>query len=155
MILTIDKSTYTDDADNSTIFHRLYAPVAPHTTTKEGRDCKSCHNSSLALGYGEGKLEYEITDGKGKWNFSPLYQRDVNDGLPADAWIDFLQTRTGKVATRSNVSPLSVEQQQAILTVGACLTCHDDDSKIMKATLNDFEGQLEKRSSACILPEWK
>ena len=155
MILTIDKSTYTDDADNSTIFHRLYAPVAPHTTTKEVRDCKSCHNSSLALGYGEGKLEYEIVDGKGKWSFDPLYQRDANDGLPADAWIDFLQTRTGKVATRSNVLPLNIEQQQAILTVGACLTCHDDNSKIMQATLNDFEGQLQNLSSFCILPEWE
>ncbi|WP_347838864.1 cytochrome b N-terminal domain-containing protein [uncultured Draconibacterium sp.] len=154
MILTIDKSTYTNDTDKSTIFHRLYAPVAPHTTTKEGRDCKSCHNSSLALGYGEGKLEYKITDGKGKWTFSPLYQRDENDGLPADAWIDFLQTRTGKVATRSNVSPLNIEQQKSMLTVGACLTCHDDNSAVMKVGLANFEAQLQQRTAKCIVPDW-
>jgi len=105
MILTIDKKSFTNNESNQTIFHRLYAPAAPHTTSSKGRNCKSCHNNPVALGYGEGKLNYKITDGKGRWEFQPLYSNDVNDGLPADAWIGFLKTRQGNVSTRPMYSP--------------------------------------------------
>jgi len=154
MILTIDKKSYTNNEDDQPIFQRLYSPAAPHTTSSEGRTCKSCHNNPIALGYGAGKLVYTIKDGKGKWEFTPLYEHDNNDGLPADAWIDFLQTRNGKVATRSNVFPFSVEQQKRILEAGSCLTCHEEDSKIMKASLQDFDKLIKNRSSKCILPQW-
>ncbi len=154
MIMTIDLHSYTEDKNDATIFHRLYAPAAPHTTSAKGRSCVSCHNSSLALGYGEGELRYEIKDGKGTWKFKALYQKDPNDGLPADAWVDFMQTRDGKVSTRSNVFPFGVDQQQRILTVGACLTCHDENSDVMQKSLNHFDNLLKKRSKKCILPKW-
>ncbi len=154
MIMTIDLHSYTEDKNDATIFHRLYAPAAPHTTSAKGRSCASCHNSSLALGYGEGELKYEIKDGEGTWKFKALYQKDPNDRLPADAWVDFMQTRDGKVSTRSNVFPFGVDQQQRILTVGACLTCHDENSDVMQKSLNHFDNLLKKRSKKCILPKW-
>ncbi|WP_340113417.1 hypothetical protein [Maribellus mangrovi] len=154
MIMTVDLHSYTGNKNDATIFHRLYAPAAPHTTSAKGRSCVSCHNSSLALGYGEGELKYVIEDGKGKWKFKALYQSDPNDGLPADAWIDFLQTREGKVSTRSNVFPFTVEQQKRILTAGACLTCHKEDSKVMQQSLDDFDALIQKRSTKCVLPDW-
>ncbi len=107
------------------------------------------------MGYGEGELKYEIKSGKGKWRFSPLYEQDINDGLPADAWIDFLKTRTENMSTRSNVFPFSVDQQKRILTAGACLTCHDENSEVMKKSLNNFDALIAKRSQKCVLPSWE
>ena len=154
MIMTTDLKSFTKKEKDATIFHRLYAPASPHTTSSKGRSCVSCHNDPLALGYGEGKLEYFIENGKGKWKFQALYAPDKNDGLPADAWIDFLKTREKNVSTRSNVFPFSIDQQYRILTVGACLTCHDENSGIMQNSLNDFDELLKQRSKKCILPEW-
>ncbi|MBN1822160.1 MAG: cytochrome b N-terminal domain-containing protein [Prolixibacteraceae bacterium] len=154
MILSIDKNSFTNNKSDAEIFHRFYAPAAPHTTSAKGRSCKSCHNDPVALGYGEGKLSYEIKSGKGEWKFIPLFERDKHDGLPADAWIDFLETREGKVSTRTNVFPFSSDQQKRILNAGACLTCHEENSKIMIESLNNFENLLKKRSQQCVLPDW-
>ena len=155
MVLTIDKESYTGNKNDSTIFHRLFAPAAPHTTSAKGRSCKSCHNSSEALGFGAGQLSYQISNGNGKWTFNPKYENDPHDGLPADAWTGFLQNRKGTVSTRKNVFPFDVEKQKKILTVGACLTCHDENSKVMLQSLNDFEALLKTRSKKCVLPEWE
>ncbi|MBN2222498.1 MAG: hypothetical protein JW708_09860, partial [Vallitaleaceae bacterium] len=152
MILSIDKASYSKNPSDSSIFHRLFAPAAPHTTSAQGRTCKSCHNNSVALGYGEGNLEYSIFDGKGTWNFTPLYENDSHDQLPLDAWTGFLKERVGKVSTRSNVFPFDLIEQKKILTVGACLNCHEENSKVMRQSLNNFEELLSKRSSSCILP---
>ncbi len=154
MVLTIAKKSFTYENGDSVIFHRLFAPVAPHTTATRGRDCKSCHNNPVALGYGEGKLVYKIESGNGKWTFEPLYENDVHDGLPADAWTGFLMNRTGKVSTRTNVSPFDIKTQQKILTVGACLTCHDGLSNVMKQSLTDYQKMLQQRSSRCVMPVW-
>ena len=154
MILTIDKKSFTGNENDAEIFHRLYSPVVPHTTSKEGRSCVSCHNNPVAFGYGEGKLTYEISEGKGTWKFEPFYENDRHDNLPADSWTGFLQNRDGAVSTRSNVFPFTVEQQKQILTVGACLTCHDENSSVMKESLNNFDALFEKRSEKCILPAW-
>ncbi len=154
MILTIDKKSFTKNENDAEIFHRLYAPAAPHTTSAKGRDCKSCHNNPVALGYGEGELTYQMKDGKGKWIFNSKYKNDPHDNLPMDAWIGFLQYREGNVSTRTNVFPFTVEQQKSILTAGACLTCHDENSAIMKESLINFDALLKKRSEKCVLPEW-
>jgi hypothetical protein len=58
------------------------------------------------------------------------------------------------VSTRSNVTPFTVEQQQRILTAGACLYCHDENSKVMKRSLTDFTAVLSKRKKVCVLPEF-
>lgn len=154
MILTIDKNSFTHVNSDSIIFRRLYAAAAPHTTASKGRSCKSCHNNPFALGFGEGKLLYQIRNNKGKWTFEPSYENDWHDNLPGDAWTGFLQNRTGMVSTKKNVFSFDVNQQKKILTVGACLTCHSDESKEMKESLNNFESILKSRSPKCILPDW-
>ena len=153
MIMTLDKNNYTKKKEKP-IFKRLFAPSVPHTIQKEGRSCESCHNNSLALGYGRGEVKYEIVNGKGKWKFIPAYDKYEADNLPQDAWIGFLTEPKKNIGTRTNVRPFNLTEQKKILTVGACLTCHKPDSDIMKNALKNFNGTLENLSEKCILPDW-
>ncbi len=155
MILTIDVSSYDPKLHDSLIFQRLFAPAAPHTTMKKGRDCKSCHLNPAALGYGKGTLVYDISSGKGVWKFSPDFENNEHDNLPEDAWIPFLGNRKGKVSTRSNLFPFTVETQKRILTAGACLNCHDENSEVVSEMLEDYRKALQNRTSKCILPSWE
>ena len=154
MVLTIQKKNINPNSpvNKNIIFRRLFAPTFSHTITKQGRTCVSCHNNPVALGYGRGKLEYVKHGSFGKWNFAPQYPLSHYDGLPQDAWIGFLQTRKSYFATRTNVRPFSVEEQKNILTVGACLTCHQPESKPMMLYLNS--GEMPAVSSKCVLPKW-
>jgi hypothetical protein len=134
---------------------RLYARVEPHTTQRVARSCTSCHNDPEALGYGRGKFELvRDAPGRGHWSFTPAEPKSTADGLPADAWTPFLGTREGRVSTRDDVRPFSVEEQQRILTVGACLTCHAGDSPPMRESVRDWERVLGRRLETCIMPEW-
>ena len=154
MVLSIDKESYAEDAEESEIFHRLYAPTVAHTTSREGRGCKSCHNNPVALGYGHGTLEF-IAEGKtGYWKFTPQFAPNKHDGLPEDAWIGFLNERDGWTTTREGVRPFSIVEQKRILNVGACLTCHAEDSDVMLQGLDDFEKILKIISEECVAVEW-
>ena len=51
------------------------------------------------------------------------------------------------------ISDLLVHKER-LLTVGACLTCHKDNSKTMKKSLIDFKDLLKEITKKCILPEW-
>ncbi len=153
MVLSIDKDSF-DNNDSPDIFHRLYAPTSAHTTARQGRSCKSCHNDALAIGYGRGKLDYRIQGRNGRWIFTPAFAPNPNDGLPEDAWIGFLKDTKGIQATREGVRPFNLAEQKQILTVGACLTCHDENSAVMIESLYDFKTSLSKLSDACILPLW-
>ncbi|WP_337872049.1 hypothetical protein [Ignavibacterium sp.] len=88
----------------------------------------------------------------GRWTFTPHFDAHKEDNLPKDAWIGFLQTRDVSSTTRTNTRPFTVEEQKRILLVGACLTCHDENSKVMKESLVDFEKILKKVSVKCVLP---
>ena len=155
MIMTIDGSRFPGKATSAPpSFHRLFAPGIAHTTTVKGRTCTSCHNDPLALGYGRGRLEYQIHGDRGIWRFTPEYAPSEYDGLPEDAWIGFLATPLSPPATRSNARPFTIAEQQRILTVGACLTCHDQDSPLMLRTLTDYNQQRQSMSERCVLPEW-
>lgn len=155
MVLSIDMESFSEEyKDDPEIFHRLFSPVSPHTTIREGRSCKSCHNDPNTLGYGRGQLEYIITEGEGKWRFRPRFAKNRYDHLPEDAWIGFLAERIRNVSTRENHRPFTIEEQQRILTVGACLTCHDEDSVVMLSSLDDFEEVLKRKNQQCILPDW-
>jgi len=163
MVLTIDKFKN----PQKKIFKRLFAPTFSHTINKEGRSCKSCHNNPLAIGYGKGKLSYKIVNkpinkpssskelglsSNGKWIFEPQFSNHKEDNLPKDAWIGFLKTRDESSTTRTYTRPFTVEEQKRILLVGACLTCHEEDSKVMKESLLDFGLVLQRMSKKCLLP---
>jgi len=154
MILTINKNSYTKNGEEE-IFKRLFAPASPHTISAKGRSCKSCHNNPLALGYGRGELKYNIKDGSGVWSFIPEYENDKHDGLPQDAWIGFLDEKSKGQATRENAGAFSVEEQKKILTVGACLVCHDENSDMILNTLSGFDETIKRLSTKCILPDWR
>jgi hypothetical protein len=148
MVLTIEKMK---NNPAKKIFKRLFAPTFSHTINKEGRSCKSCHNNPLAIGYGKGELSYSSY---GKWNFKPFFLNHKEDNLPKDAWIGFIKSRDETSTTRINTGPFTVEEQKRILIVGACLTCHEEQSEVMKKSLVDFEDIIKNISSKCILPTW-
>ncbi len=141
MIMTLEKK-------QSKSFHRLFAPVSAHTISKETPRCKACHLNPLVLGYGRGEL---TINSKKKWLFKPLFDKH-QDELPQDAWIPFLKNDTVNKATRKNLRPFSKKEQQKILTVGACLTCHKEKSSVTKLMLSNYPKALEKRSKQCIVP---
>ena len=58
------------------------------------------------------------------------------------------------VSTRDDVRPFSVEEQRRILAVGACLTCHQGDSPVMRGSVKDFEAALARRRPGCLRPVW-
>lgn len=156
MIMTIDVNSFSKKTKKeSLLFHRLYTPNSPHTTTKEVRNCASCHSDAATLGYGKGALVYEIKNQKGKWIFTPEYALNTHDNLPEDAWIPFLKkvdTKT-KNSTRSDFRPFSVAEQKKLLLVGACLQCHKEDSKVMKQTLQlGMQSVIKKITVSCVLP---
>lgn len=155
MIMTLDRNTQAG-AQPDLRFWRLYARVEPHTTRREARSCRSCHNDPEALGYGRGKLRFErVAPGRGRWAYTPAAEPLPQDGLPADAWIPFLGARSDTVSTRPDVRPFSVEEQRRILTVGACLTCHKPDSAVMRRSVRDFKAAVAGRSAACLVPNWR
>lgn len=147
MILTIDKFKN----PQKKIFKRLFAPTFSHTINKSGRSCKSCHNNPLALGYGKGKLAYSKI---GKWSFEPGFSNHIEDNLPKDAWIGFLKTRDETSTTRTYTRPFTVEEQKRILLVGACLTCHDENSSVMKRSLIEFKDVLSEVIDNCVFPSY-
>jgi len=149
MVLTISKTK-----NEKPIFKRLFAPGFSHTIIKQARSCESCHNNPLALGYGRGKLEYKIFGNTGKWKFTPQYSIIKQDGLPEDAWIGFLKERSFNSTTRDNTRPFSIEEQKKILTVGACLTCHPSNARIMKDAVLDFVKVKSTLTLKCVLPKW-
>ena len=154
MIMTVDRATKVG-ASPDVLFWRLYARSEPHTTRRETRSCESCHNDPEALGYGRGNLRLEKTGpGTGRWMFAPAAAAHPGDGLPADAWIPFLGTRSGKESTTEAVRPFSVEEQQRTLTVGACLTCHKADSPVMRRSVRGFDALVAARKPVCVLPVW-
>lgn len=148
MVLTIDNMKYNPDKK---IFKRLFAPTFSHTINKTGRSCQSCHNNPLAIGYGRGKLIYFKN---GEWIFQSQLLKHPEDSFPKDAWIGFLQTREESSTTRTNTRPFNLEEQKRVLLVGACLTCHEENSEVMKESLSDF-GKLRSRiSKKCVVPKY-
>jgi len=154
MIMTIDTASFYNRKD-ANAFHRLYAPVSPHTTQTKGRNCKSCHLNSLALGFGRGELVFKPNTDNPQWSFRPNFANSIYDGLPEDAWTSFLnQEETNGKSTRSDFRSLNQREQKKLLKVGACLTCHSENSAVMKASLRqDFNQLLKSRPSVCKVPK--
>lgn len=157
MILTIDHDSFDGDSLSGTVFKRLYAPNSPHTIGKESRTCISCHNNPSALGYGKGNLEFDVSQKENHWIFTPEYAENIIDGLPEDAWIPFLGLPKSQVySTRSDFRPFDIEEQEQILTVGACLKCHNPESPLMRRSLiSGINPLLLERSEQCVLPNFE
>jgi multisubunit Na+/H+ antiporter MnhB subunit len=149
MVMSIDKESFEKGKGKS--FHRLYAPTSGHTTQREGRSCKSCHNDPLAIGFGRGKLIYSVAGNTGSWTFEPRLALNPNDNLPEDAWTGFLKEAQPPFATRDWLRPFNVSEQKRILEVGVCLNCHDEKSKVMDQALENYEQTLVGRSKKCVL----
>jgi len=152
MVLSIDKESFEKGEGKS--FHRLYAPTSGHTTQREGRTCKSCHNDPLAIGFGRGELIYSVAGNTGSWTFEPHFELNPNDKLPEDAWTGFLKELQTPNSTRTSLRPFSLAEQKRILEVGSCLTCHDGKSKVMDQALENYEQMLALRSKKCVLVEY-
>jgi hypothetical protein len=154
MIMTWDKDSYAaGEPTGNNSFYRLFAPAKPHTTSAAGRNCKSCHNNPVALGYGRGTLEFQVNGSDGRWQFESAYEIMEQDSLPADAWTGFLQEPRSLVSTRTNFRPFTVEEQQRMLTVGACLTCHSESSTIMTGSIREkFADLLLRMTPDCKKP---
>ncbi len=136
-----------------TRFLRAYALAVPHTTTRAGRSCESCHLDPFALGYGHGELELVRRGGSWSWRFEPTYAASRQDGLPADAWIPFLSLSTpAGVATRAALAPLDRDAQARTLAVGACLSCHDPRTPGGRAIYQRFRESLTRATPRCRVP---
>ncbi len=151
MVLTVDKIR-----DHNTkpeiIFYRLFAPAGPHTTIKPEKNCIKCHTDPETLGYGKGKLSYEIKGKSATWRFTPQFKLNPNDSLPEDAWTGFLQKPQPPYATRTQLKPFTVNEQMQLLRVAACLQCHEENSGVMKQSLYQFKTVLNNRTAQCIIP---
>ena len=90
-------------------FVRLFAPISPHTIGP-ARSCESCHRSSVALGLGEGAIEYRDD----AVHFAPAHPL-LSDGLPADAWTNIDGSLGGRAPLKGQ-RPLSREEMEAVLT---------------------------------------
>lgn len=152
MILTFDRNRDVRKGAD-VIFRRLYAHTFAHTIRREVRSCESCHSDPVAVGYGRGKLAFD--QAARRWRFTAKEPASAQDGLPADAWIGFLQSGEGMVSTRDDARPFSVAEQQRVLLVGACLTCHVGTSPVMQQAIGDFAGALARRNSRCVVPDWR
>lgn len=150
MIMTIDTKEYSGDEDE--IFRRLYSPISAHTTSAESRTCRSCHNNPLAIGYGRGSLKYSISGKNGIWMFAPKYRLRDEDNLPEDAWIGFLTEPGENLSTRTGARPFTLEEQNRILLAGSCLVCHEENSNVIRSTLENFDNVLQRVSKSCVLP---
>jgi hypothetical protein len=133
---------------NDVSHHRLYAPTSAHTIAAKGQSCKGCHNNPVVLGYGRGEMTYEKQ--KRQWSFKPQFNLWKEDGLPLDAWIGFLQKSPDKKnATRTHARSFNLSEQQKILRVGACLTCHEENSQVSQDMLKDFLKTIERKIDQC------
>jgi hypothetical protein len=103
----------------------------------------------LAIGFGRGELSFHASSGAKGWKFEPRFAPGKQDNLPEDAWIDFLKEPSGPWSTRSDLRPFSLKEQERILEVGSCLTCHDEKSKVMERALENFQLTLAGRSVRC------
>jgi hypothetical protein len=89
---------------------------------------------------------------------------DGNSSLSMSAWPKmvcrlmpgrYLSKPVNKSSTRLDFRPFSIAEQEKILAVSACLTCHDNNSEVMGASLNsDFNRYLKTISAECKVPNF-
>ncbi len=119
------------------------APIQPHTISKEGRSCESCHVSLKAMGMGIGGSKstqapsqttiIDIMTASGK-----VLPTIVDEQMPAIAnlhydyskFLDENGTQLQTVGHHWKLSaPLSKEQRDKLDRSGVCFSCHKDIPK--------------------------
>ena len=131
MVMELDATA----AGGESFERRLFSAFDPHTTTSSGRSCASCHESSQALGYGDGILHLD----------GPL-PRFTGE----QEWIAPLEVGEG---TREWVRSLNRDEQLRVLRVGSCTPCHSDPTS---AIYGDFAHSLANIPPNCEgeAPSW-
>jgi hypothetical protein len=76
----------------------------------------------------------------------------ARDGLPADAWTGFLESPRPRSTTRTDARAFTPEEQQRILRVGACLTCHEPTDGEIERIYRGFEDSLARVTPRCVVP---
>jgi len=92
-----------------------FAPLDPHTTTRQARPCSACHRDGAALGLGPGTVAYSGA----AWRFTPATAAGDFDLR----WTTPEGHAVGR-ATRAGARPFTAAEIDTVLTVGACLPCH-------------------------------
>ena len=119
------------------------APIQPHTITKEGRSCESCHTTPKAMGMGIGGSKStkdpsittitDIMTANGK-----VLPTIVDEQMPSIAnlhydyskFLDENGTQLQTVGHHFKLSgPLSKEQRDKLDRSGVCFSCHKDIPK--------------------------
>ncbi len=119
----------------------------PHTTSKESRSCLECHGDPKVLGVGEGILNKR----DGKWIFRPTYDAvssGLGAGFPLDAYVSLNGERL-QTASREDARPFKRQEINSILSVNACLGCHNQyNDKIYR----DFKVSMKRFKTERNLP---
>lgn len=116
------------------------APLNPHTSSRESRDCADCHGNAAAMGYGiDGgrygqqpeKVRYADVRTPDGHNVSRFTQPQLQaiKGLHGD-FMQALRTDGTQVQTVDShwpgSMPLTSAQRKALERGGTCLACHQD-----------------------------
>jgi len=126
---------------------RLFAPVAPHTTRKKARSCRSCHDSAWALGVGKGALELG-PDGP---RLKPVSESGPRSGHGGAAWVELLGHATGR-GTRAGLRPLNPVEQWRVLRVAPCLDCHGRADDPIWLHFDEALTRKDSKGSRCAGP---
>lgn len=141
--ITWNKAYKTEEGHNA----MELAPVNPHTTSLQARDCADCHGSNVAMGYGIDGGKYDanpaiqrfadIVDVNGE-NVSVFTQVQIN--AIKDLHNDFMQAINEDGMQVQTVdshwpdsSPLTSEQLDVMARSGTCTACHQDLPNLLPA----------------------
>ncbi len=116
------------------------APLHPHTTSRESRECADCHGNTAAMGYGIDQGRYDadpatpryadVVDGNGE-NISNYTQAQIS--AIQDLHGDFMQLLNSEGKQMQTIDthwpgsmPLTASQRDLLSRGGTCMACHQD-----------------------------
>lgn len=116
------------------------APINPHTTSLESRECSDCHGNSAAIGYGTDNGRYDSEPGKTRYaDVVDINGKNVSEFTEAQIYAikglhsDFMQllNKDGKQMQTIDSHwptsmPLTEAQRHSLSRTGTCLACHQD-----------------------------
>ena len=116
------------------------APVNPHTTSLESRECADCHGNTTAMGLGIDQGQYDASpeepryadvvgvDGKNVSQFTQAQIAAIK-GLHGD-FMQIVNEKGEQVQTVDShwptSMPLTAEQRNKLARGGTCMACHQD-----------------------------